>query len=105
MCLEKNVLDKKKIFINGLNMGLLLWAWVENIVHKVKHTDSSVKEKLQVQWSVKKVMLTMFWDKKGPIIIANFFAKILLVYWITLVCMCVYISFFCMHIEFYLYLF
>ena len=35
-----------------------------------KHTDSPVKKKrFQVQWSVKKVMLTVFWDMKGRITI------------------------------------
>ena len=34
-----------------------------------KHADSLVKKKFQVQWSVKKVMLTAFKNMKGPIII------------------------------------
>ena len=34
-----------------------------------KHTDTLVKKKFWVQQSVKKVMLTVFLDMKGPIII------------------------------------
>ena len=34
---------------------------------KWKHTDSLVKKKFRVQQSVKKVMLTIFWDTKGLI--------------------------------------
>ena len=32
---------------------------------KVKHIDSSVKEKFRAQRSVKKVMLKVFWGMKG----------------------------------------
>ena len=32
-----------------------------------KHIVSPVKKKFCVQWSVKKVMLTVFWDVKGLI--------------------------------------
>ena len=34
--------------------------------------DSLVKKKFQAQWSVKKVMLAVFWDIKEPIIIDFF---------------------------------
>ena len=36
----------KKILINGLNMGLLLWAWVEKAVHRVEIHWFSGKEKV-----------------------------------------------------------
>ena len=32
-----------------------------------KYTDSPVRKKFQAQWLVKKVMLTVFWNMKGPI--------------------------------------
>ena len=32
-----------------------------------KHRDSLVNKKFWVQQSLKKVMLTVFWDMKGPI--------------------------------------
>ena len=34
-----------------------------------KPIDFSVKKKFWVQWSVKKVMMTVFWDMKGAITI------------------------------------
>ena len=34
-----------------------------------KHTDSPIKKKFQAQWSVKEVMLTVFWCMKEPITI------------------------------------
>ena len=48
---------------SGLNSGLPRW------VEKRKHTDSPVKQMFLVQWSVKKGMLTIFWDMKVPITI------------------------------------
>ena len=41
---------------------------------KWKHTNSPVKKKSQAQWSEKKIILTVFWDMKGPITI-DFFEK------------------------------
>ena len=60
MHMEKHVLVKE-IFINGLNMGLSLWARVKDS----GNTDFLVKKKFWVQQTVK-VMLTVFWDIKGP---------------------------------------
>ena len=39
-----------------------------------KHIESQVKEEFQVHESVKKVMLAVFWDMKGPLAI-DFFKK------------------------------
>ena len=39
-----------------------------------KHTDSPIKERFQEQWSVKKVILTVFWKMKIVITI-DFFEK------------------------------
>ena len=55
------------------NMGLPLHIWVENTLHVVD-TDSSVKKKFWAQQSVKKVMLTVFWNIKGPYA-TDFFEK------------------------------
>ena len=52
----------QKMFINELNVGLPLQAWVERQFMEWKHTGTLVK--FWVQWSVKKVMLTVFWDMK-----------------------------------------
>ena len=60
MCVVKHVLVKK-----CLQMGLPLWAGVENAAYGLEALWLSSKEK----WSVKKVMLTEFWDMKGPITI------------------------------------
>ena len=32
---------------------------------ELKHADSSIKKKFQMQQSAEKVMLTVFWDTKG----------------------------------------
>ena len=34
-----------------------------------KDTDSPVKKKFRAQQSVKKIMMAVFWDMKGPVII------------------------------------
>ena len=47
-------------------MGLSLRARIENIVHEVETHWLSNKEKFQVQQSINKVMLTVFWNVKGP---------------------------------------
>ena len=52
-------------------MGLPQQAKVKD--NPWKHTDSLIKKKFWVQWSVKKVMLTVFWSIKEPII--DFFEK------------------------------
>ena len=39
-----------------------------------KHTDSTVTKKIWVQWSVKKVILIVFWDLIGSMNM-NFFEK------------------------------
>ena len=47
MCVEKHVLlKKKKKFTNRLNMGLLLRARIENIVHRVEAYWFSSKENI-----------------------------------------------------------
>ena len=54
----------KKIFTNGLNTGFPQ-VWVKTV--KWKHNDSQVKKKFWAKQSVKKVMLTVFYDIKKPI--------------------------------------
>ena len=53
---------------------LLLRAWVEKTVSRTKTHWISGKELVPAQRSVKKVMLTVVWDMKGPII-TDFFEK------------------------------
>ena len=48
-----------------------------------KHTDSPVNKKFWVQWSVKKVMLTVLWNVKGPIAI-HFLEKDVTVNWLPI---------------------
>ena len=55
--------SKKKMFTNGLNIGLSQRVWVEKTVHGVKTYIVSCKEIVPVQRSLKKV--TVFWDTKG----------------------------------------
>ena len=50
----------KQIFTNGLNTSLPPWVWPKN----TSRTDSLVEKKFQAQQSVKKLMLTVFRDKK-----------------------------------------
>ena len=50
---------------------LSLRAWVEKMLHWLKIHLFFVEEKFRVQWSVKKSMLTIFWDMKRPITIDN----------------------------------
>ena len=47
-------------------MDLPLWARVEKTVHGVE-TDSLVNKGSQMQQSIKKVMLIVFWDMKWPL--------------------------------------
>ena len=73
MYTENHVLIKK-MFTNGLNIGLPFRAWVKKWFMEWKHTDFPVKKRLLAQQSVKKVMMTVFWDMKElPII--NFLEK------------------------------
>ena len=65
---EKQVLVKN-ILTNGLNMSLTLWSRVKKTI-EWKHT-STVKKKFQVQQSIKKVMLTMFWTWKDPSLLSK----------------------------------
>ena len=46
MCTDKQVIIKK-MFTNGLNMDLLIQAWVEKIVHWIETHWLSGKEKVQ----------------------------------------------------------
>ena len=57
ICMEKSTLVRKKKFTNRLNVSLPIWAWIEKTVHAVETHWLSGK----VQWSLKKVMLTIFW--------------------------------------------
>ena len=65
------------MFTKGLNMSLPLWASVKKTVHAMEKQWLSGTEKVQegVEWSVKKVMLTVFQDMKGPITI-DFLEKV-----------------------------
>ena len=67
MCSEKHILVKK-MFTNELN--IVFFYDVPELKRQSiewKHIDSPVKNKFWVQQSVKKVMLTVFWNMKGPI--------------------------------------
>ena len=84
-----NFFEKSKIF------------FFQNFFHKCKIcmewkcTDSPVKKTFWAQQSVKKLMLTVYWDMKGPISndffektmlpFVNSWDKIYLIYWMTLV--------------------
>ena len=50
----------KKLFTNGVNIGLPLQVWVKKQSMECKHTNSLVKKKFWAQWSVKKMMQTVF---------------------------------------------
>ena len=63
---------RQKVLTNGLNVSLLQWVGVKKDSQWSGNTDSPVKTKFQAQQSVKKVMLTDFWDMKGPITIDFF---------------------------------
>ena len=60
----------QKTIKNGLNKG---FSHNESELKRQsmlrKHTDFFGKKKFRAQQSVKKVMLTVFWDMKGPITI------------------------------------
>ena len=43
------------MFTDGLNMDFLVWARVEKTVHGVKTHWLLSKEKVQAQWTVKKI--------------------------------------------------
>ena len=45
MCMEEHILIKR-VLMNGLNMGLPLWSWVEKIVHGLETHWLSGKEKV-----------------------------------------------------------
>ena len=62
-----------KVFTNGQNIALLRQVWIKKIVHGVEKHRISSKE--QAHWSVKNVMLRVYWDMKGPTII-EFIEKI-----------------------------
>ena len=68
---KKKKKKKKKLF--RLNMSLSQWDWIKKSL-KWKHTDSLVK-KVLVAASVKKVLLIVFCNMKGSIII-DFFGKV-----------------------------
>ena len=61
-----------KMLTNVLNIGLPLQNWIEKSLWSEKKNTNSSKEKFQIQQSVKKDLLTFFWDMKGSITI-NFF--------------------------------
>ena len=57
---KKNPYKWAKLWLKpGLKRQLMEW----------KHIDFPVNKKFQAQHSVKKMMLTVFWDIKGPITI------------------------------------
>ena len=63
----------KKMFTNGRNIGLPLELESKRQSMEWKHC-SQKKKKFQVQWSVKKVRLIVFWDTIRPNTI-NFLEK------------------------------
>ena len=90
MCIEKYVYIKKKL-TNGLNMGLSLRSWGKKTVYGVETHGLFDKEKIRMQPSVKKMILTVFWDIIAFLVIDstvnNTFSYHLfhLIYWMTLV--------------------
>ena len=63
MCVEKHVLAKE-IFTIQWKVGLLQWTETKRQSMEWKHTNFPIMKKFWVQWSVKKVMLSVFWDMK-----------------------------------------
>ena len=63
MCTEKYVLVQKML------TNWPPWAWVEKTVDGVETHWLSGKKKFHAQQLTKNVMLTVFWDLKGPITI------------------------------------
>ena len=61
------------MFTNGLNVGFLLRAQIKQSVHWVE--THCFTGNFLAQWSVKKLMLTVFWDIKGPFITIDFLEK------------------------------
>ena len=68
-----------KMFTNGVNMGLPQPTWVRKTVHGMEICWLSGKEKVPGAQSVKKVMLILFLDIKGPVSI-DFLEKSATVY-------------------------
>ena len=69
-CVWREVCFRQKLFTNGLNMGLLLWARVKKIVYGVKTHWLSGKEKVPgIVVSKEGHAVTIFWDMKEPITI------------------------------------
>ena len=53
---------------------VLKWVWhyetdLKRQIMEMKYTDSPKKKTIRAQLSIKKVMLIVFWDVKGPITI------------------------------------
>ena len=59
----------QKIFTNELNMVLPLQAWIKRQCMEWKRTDFPENKRFRVLYSVKLVILTVFWNMKGPITI------------------------------------
>ena len=103
-----------KLLTKRLNICLPLWAWVKKTIHGVE-TYSLIMKKFQLPQSVKKVMLTVFWEMKGPATIdflqkgitvnstsnCELLSQIHFIYWMTLlyiyvcVCVCVCVCWWC----------
>ena len=62
------------MFTDGFNKGLPWQTWVKKTVHGAGNTDTLEKKKFQTLWSIKEVMLKVFWNMKRPITI-DFFEK------------------------------
>ena len=67
MCTEKQVLVK--IIYKGDKQGFTITNQCQTEFMEWKHTDSLVQKRFWVKQSLKKVMLTVFWDMKEPITI------------------------------------
>ena len=69
-CLRRNIIQlEKKMFTNELGMGLRIWGWIKKVAYNVMGNPlffSLVKKKFKAQQTVK-VILTVFWNSKGPI--------------------------------------
>ena len=65
ICTEKHVLVKKNVY-KWLNISLPLGALVKKTVYKIETYWLSSKEKILGIVVIKKVMLIVNWDVKGP---------------------------------------
>ena len=59
----------KKNLTNQLNTDLLRQELIEKTINGIEKQIFFQEKKFRIQWSEKKIMLTMFWDMKGSMTI------------------------------------